>query len=116
MLEFIRMMSDLPRDLRYSIGQDVRNKIMEIIVHIYRANRSRNKVHIILDMRELLLEIQVYIRLLCDLHCISERKFVSLVELTTNISKQMSAWEKSENRKQNGEQKQSDDSCQNING
>ena len=90
------MMPNLPRDCRYSLGQEIRQKIMEIIVLIYRANRTKKKVFIIAKMRETLLEVQVYIRLMSDMKYISERKYAQLMEQTTSMSKQMAAWEKSE--------------------
>lgn len=58
---------------------------MEIIVLIYRANRTKKKVFIIAKMREVLLEVQVYIRLMSDLKYISERKYVAFMEETTVI-------------------------------
>lgn len=96
LLEVNRMMSNLPRDCRYTIGQELRQKIMEIIILIYRVNRLRKKVFVIAKMREVLLEVQVYIRLMNDMKYISEGKYVQLIEQTTSMSKQMSAWEKSE--------------------
>lgn len=96
LLEVNRMMPNLPRDCRYTIGQELRQKIMEIIILIYRANRVRKKVFVIAKMREVLLEVQVYIRLMSDMKYISESKYVQLIEQTTSMSKQMSAWEKSE--------------------
>ena len=96
LLDINRMMPNVPRDCRYSIGQELRKKIMEIKVLIYRANRTRDKLSIISKMRESLLEVQVYIRLMSDMKYISERKYINLVEQTTSMSKQMSAWEKSE--------------------
>ena len=102
MLAFARILPDLPRDCRYSLGQDTRSKIMEIIVLVYRANRTKQKVHIISLMRETLLEVQVYIRIMCDLRYLSERRYLELMEITSDISKQMAAWEKSEIRKQSG--------------
>ncbi|MBQ8223107.1 MAG: four helix bundle protein [Bacteroidales bacterium] len=101
LLEINRMMPNLPRDCRYSIGQELRQKIMEIIVLIYRANRIRKKVFIISKMRETLLEVQVYIRLMSDMKYISEGKYMRLVEQTSSMSKQMSSWEKSEQLKIN---------------
>ncbi len=100
MLSVTKMLPDLPRDCRYGMGQDLRSKIMMIIVLIYRANRTRRKQPIISLMRETLLEVQVYLRLLCDLRHISERRYVMLAEQTSDMSKQLSAWEKSEERKQ----------------
>lgn len=96
LLEINRMMPNVPRDCRYSIGQELRKKIMEIIVLIYRANRTRDKLSTIVKMRESLLEVQVYIRLMSDMKYISERKYINFVEQTTSMSKQLSAWEKSE--------------------
>ena len=69
---------------------------MEIIVLIYRASRTKKKAFIISKMRETLLEVQVYIRIMNDMKYISERKYAQLVEQTTSMSKQMSAWERSE--------------------
>lgn len=100
MLSVNKIMPLIPRDTRYSLGQDCRRKIMDIIVLIYRANRMRQKAKVISMMRETLLEVQVYIRLMCDLRHISEKKYVELAEQTSSMSKQMAAWEKSEQRKQ----------------
>lgn len=96
LLEINRMMPDVPKDCRYSIGQELRQKIMEIIVLIYRANRTRKKVFFISKMRECLLEVQVHIRLMSDMKYISERKYTQLIEQTTSMSKQMAAWERNE--------------------
>ncbi len=102
MLEVSRIMPNLPRDCRYTLGQELRNRIMGILVFIYRANRLNDKSDVIARMREILLEIQVYIRMMCDLRYISEGCYVRLAEQTSSISKQMVAWEKSEIRKKAG--------------
>ena len=92
-------MPHLPRDSRYTIGQELRQKLIDVLVLIYRANRTPHKVVIIERMRETLLEAQMLVRLLCDLHHISERQYAALVDRTSGLSKQMTAWEKSERRK-----------------
>lgn len=104
MLSLSKMMPDMPRDCRYSLGQDVRRKIMDVIVLIYRANRTRRKVQLIAQMREIVLEIQVYVRLMNDLRYISEKKYLDLAEQIAAISKQLVAWEKSEWSKTSGGQ------------
>lgn len=100
LLAVTQLMPHLPKDCRYTIGQDLRKKIMNIVILIYRANRTKNKVEFIRKMREELLETQVYIRLMCDLHYISEARYALLAEQTVGMSKQMTAWEKSESKKQ----------------
>lgn len=80
---------------------------MDIILLIYRANRVRNKVQLIMTMRESLLEAQVYIRLMCDMKNISMKHYTNLMEETVAMSKQMSAWEKAERlRNANGDNHQ----------
>ena len=103
MLDVSRMLPNLPRDCRFSLGVDVRRGVMDIIIFIYRANRTRHKVPVIAKMRETLLEVQVYFRLMCDLRYISENKYVALMELTSDMSRQMALWEKSECRKGGGQ-------------
>ncbi len=98
-----RIMPNLPRDCRYSVGVEVRNKIMEIIILVYRANRSWQKSGIIENMREILVEIQVYLRLMCDMKYVSENCYMMLAEQTVSMSKQLSAWEKSVKRNNNGD-------------
>lgn len=104
MLDVTRMMPDLPRDCRYTMGQELRDRIMKMIVLTYRANSNRTKLNTIREMRELLIEVQVYIRLMCDMKYISERRYVVFAEQTTDMSRQLTAWEKSEKEKTGGAQ------------
>lgn len=101
LLSLSKLTPNMPRECRYTLAQDCRRKIMDIILLIYRANRVRDKIRIIMEMREALLEAQVYIRLMCDMKSISEKNYTGLVEETVSMSKQMSAWEKSERNKNN---------------
>ena len=99
LLSIARTMPDMPRDCRYGIGQDLRRKVMDIIIGIYNANRVTEKVSIIRCMREALLESQVYARIMGDLHYISDGRHSEWMEMMVSLSKQMSAWEKSQNEK-----------------
>lgn len=96
LLEVSKMQKDLPKDSRYTIGQELRERIMHIIMLVYKASRSKHKISMISEMRESLLETQVYIRLLSDMRSISEGRYAALAEQTSSISKQLAAWEKSE--------------------
>lgn len=103
MLEVNRLLPNVPRDCRYTIGQDLRRQLMDIILYIYRANRSWQKVEHINKMRETLLEAQVNIRLMCDMKYISENQYLLLAAQTSDMSKQMAAWGKSVVKKQGEE-------------
>lgn len=105
MLAVNKIMQDSPRECRYTLGQDVRRKIMDIILQIYQANRIRTKLDKILRMRESLLEVQVYLRLMSDMRYISDKKYMMLADMTADISKQMSSWERYERNKVNDGEK-----------
>uniref|UniRef100_UPI0040563394 four helix bundle protein n=1 Tax=Alistipes sp. TaxID=1872444 RepID=UPI0040563394 len=104
MLSVSAMMPNLPRDCRYSFGQELRRRIMDMIILIYQANRTRRKWPLIAKMREHLLEVQVYVRLMNDLKYIPSKRYLDLVEQSAAISKQLAAWEKNERMKTDDEQ------------
>lgn len=86
----------LPKDCKYSLAADLRNKVLEMIVMVYRANKSRYRLPIIERMQEQLVEVSVYIRVMCDLKYISQKRYVEWVEQVSVVSKQLVAWERSQ--------------------
>lgn len=98
LLSVSRAIPEMSRDCRFSVGQDLRKRLMDIIIQIYNANRERDKVPIIRKMREYLLESQVLIRIMGDLHYISLGRQAEWMEYAVSISKQMAAWEKSQSQ------------------
>lgn len=102
MLSLSRIMPNMSRDCRYTLGQDMRRKVMDVIILIYNANRERNKLGVIRKMQETFIEVLVYVRLMNDLKYISESVYIDLMEQVVSITKQMSAWEKHERIKQGG--------------
>lgn len=97
LLEVYGMSKNMSRDYRYTIGEELKKKVMDLMVHIYYANGStgEDKVQCLKKARKYMVEIKLYIRLLTDLKQISVRKLAELTERTESISKQLSAWEKS---------------------
>ncbi|MBD8347736.1 MULTISPECIES: four helix bundle protein [unclassified Dysgonomonas] len=97
LLEIYGMSKNMSRDYRYTIGEELKKRIMDLMVCIYHANGSTNEgkgVHL-KQAREYIVEIKLYIRLLADLKQISVKRLADLTEKTESVSKQLSAWEKS---------------------
>jgi hypothetical protein len=97
LIDIYEVSKNLSRDYRYTIGEEVKKKIMDLMVCIYHANASVNEdkgVHL-KRAREYIVEVKLYIRLLVDLKQISVRKLAELTEKTESVSKQLAAWEKS---------------------
>lgn len=95
LLAICQLAPNMPRDCRYTLGQELRGKMMDIMVLIFQANSTRDKRPVIGQMRRRLVEVQVYLRLMSDLHYIAERKYAQLAEQSAGVSRQMAAWEKS---------------------
>ena len=65
------------------------------MVTIYRANSSRNdKARLIAEMRRQTVELQIYFRLLSDMHQLGAQKAAFFMEKLESIGKQLSAWHK----------------------
>ncbi len=95
MLEFAKMRSELPRDTRYTIAQDLSRVLVDMMVTIYRANSSRSdKARLIAELRRLAVELQIYFRLLSDMHQLGAQKAAFFMEKVASIGKQLAAWHK----------------------
>jgi hypothetical protein len=78
------------------VGEKLKNETLALILLVYRANSSKEKVEIIQHAREQIELIRLLIRLLKDLKQISLKSFVRINEQIENVSKQLSGWQKSQ--------------------
>ena len=83
------------REYKYTIGENIKNETIQLIISIYRANGSQEKRFLLLkEAREILETIRLLLRLTKDLKQISLKDFVNLNEKIESISKQLNAWQK----------------------
>ncbi|HPU46085.1 MAG TPA: four helix bundle protein [Bacteroidales bacterium] len=95
LLEIFIMVHNLNREYKYSLGEKLKNELIDLIVNIYKANITDNKSEHIKDARENIEVIRLLIRILKDLNQISIKRYVSInIEIET-ISKQLTGWYKS---------------------
>jgi hypothetical protein len=81
-----------PRDFKYSLGDKIRNECVELVVHIYKANSSRDKSPYLENILERMQVIQLLVRLSKDMRLINVESFAQIVMLTDSISRQTSGW------------------------
>ncbi len=91
--EFVKT---FPREYKYTLGESIKQELLNLIRSIYRANGSfeRRKTNIG-EAREHLETIRLYLRLTRDLKQIGLEKFVQLNVAVETISKQLVHWERS---------------------
>lgn len=95
LVDFVQICSKMPRDFRYTLGEQTKNSMINIILDIYHANEAREKSCHIAKARDSMVEVQLMIRVLNDTHQIGARQFAMLIEHTNNVSKQLAGWAKS---------------------
>lgn len=93
--EVVALSRNVSRDYRYTVCGDLRAKLIDIMIQIYRANKTIDKKQHIAEARELLVESKIYIRLLADFRQVSDKQYASLADKSELVSKQLAAWEKS---------------------
>ena len=86
---------NMERDYKFTIGEKLKNEIIELQVNVFRANCREDKCALIGSARENAEVIRLLLRLLHDLKQIKLEKFVDLNVIIESISKQLSAWQKS---------------------
>jgi len=95
LVELFRFTKDFTREYKFTLGESIKNEVIEMIRNIYRANSSYSKEKIIQSARENIETIRLYLRLLKDLKQVNLEKFVFLNEKIESVSKQLTAWQKS---------------------
>lgn len=93
-MTFVKMRRTLPREDRYTLGQDIDRAIVDALVLLQRINSTREKVPLIVKARQLVAEVQIRIRALRDVRALSIGHFTTLFDLSESVSKQLVSWQK----------------------
>ncbi len=103
MLEMNRILPNLPTLCRHGNGQRLCDKLMMVLVGIYRLSVVRDKLQTIEQLRQAMVEVSIYLRLMVDLRHISEKKYLELSALSDLAGKQFTQMAKAyrENRMKN---------------
>lgn len=91
-LQLVQFSDNMQRDMRYTLGEQTKKAVMELILDIYRANEARDKTADLEKARERLVEVQLLIRVLNETRQLSNGRFALLIERTASISKQLAGW------------------------
>lgn len=94
-LEMFKLVKDFEREYKYTIGEDLKKKTIDLVALIYRANTIRDKLEVIVSAREKIEVIRLLVRLTKDLKQISMKKFVSISKSIETVSRQLVGWSKS---------------------
>lgn len=99
LLTVAKAQPSMPRDARYTLGQDLRHALVDMLMLIYKANGARHKRDALTQLATKVQEVKVYLRLLCDMRYVSERFYLMCAEQAETVSKQAGRWLKFEGEK-----------------
>lgn len=88
--------STFSREYKYTIGERLKNEILELLINIYKANKSKkeNRVQYIENARQHVEVVRLLLRDVKDLKVIGIKGFVALNVQVEELSKQLAAWQK----------------------
>ncbi len=95
LLQVFRFSANLAREYKFTLGEKLKNEITHLLICIYRANRVREKETLLLNARESLELVRLYLRILFDLKQLTLKKQVVFNQSIENVSKQLAGWHKS---------------------
>jgi len=89
---------NFPREYKFTLGQKLKDELMELIVMIYRANSATNKIQHIEWILERIQAIQLLMRVGHDAKILARSHYAALAEMTDNLGRQAQGWLKSSGR------------------
>lgn len=106
-LEVYRSSPTMQREYRYTLGEEIKKEIVQLLFCVYRANMTRQKAPYIRQARECIELVRLRFRLLHDLKQLPVRQMARMNLRIEEISKQLAAWHKSalEKKKQEADPK-----------
>ena len=99
LLDTYRQIHNVPREVRYTLLEALRNDLVDVLLHITNANASADKSPSIKAARKILTRVKLRTRLLKDLHCISDAQYQHFSEKLVSSSKQLTGWQRYADKK-----------------
>jgi hypothetical protein len=94
LLELFDIYNNLPKSVKYTIGEKLQKEIIKAIIQIYKANSHPVKSPYIIKAREHVEVIRLLIRILFDIKLLGLKRMVLVNTIIEDVSKQLAGWEK----------------------
>ncbi|MEA2040981.1 MAG: four helix bundle protein [Bacteroidota bacterium] len=84
------------REYKYTLGEKLKNEILELLINIYKANKSKQatRLQYIDTARQNIEVVRLLLRVTKDLKIIGIKGHVVLNVQVEELSKQLSSWQK----------------------
>ena len=94
LLRLFQYCSKMSKDYRYTLGEDIKQKLLRMQVCMYHANavQRQEKLTYITEALSLLIEVKLCVRILHDSKQLSLKRFALLCEQMVEIETQLNKW------------------------
>jgi hypothetical protein len=93
--QVVHVTKDFPREFKFTIGQRLRDEVIEVLVLVYRANNLQDKFAVLSEILERVLVIELMIRLCHDMRILARKHYAGLVMIVESLARQAEGWKKS---------------------
>ena len=93
--QVVQVTKEFPREFKFTVGQRLRDEVIELLVLIYRANSQKDKAPVILEILERILVVELLIRLCHDLRILAKKNYAALAQMAESLARQAEGWKKS---------------------
>lgn len=99
LLKIIHVTKNFPRDYKYTLGQKLKDEIIELVIMIYKANSSKDKEKHIEMILENIQVVQLLIRLSHDIKILPRKQYADIAEKVDSLARQAQGWLKSSGKR-----------------
>lgn len=92
MLEIFQFSKQFQREYRFTLGERLKNDILELLIKVYQAQSGYHRQENIREARNHAELARLLLRLTKDLHLIDLKRFIRLNEKIEDILRQLSGW------------------------
>ena len=92
LVELVQTTKNCPKEFKYSIAEKMQQISVDLILDIYRANSSIDKIPHLEHLLENVEMLNIYLRMCFDLQIISIEKYTVFIEKSGSIAKQTKGW------------------------
>ena len=99
LVNLFRCAKEFQRDYKYTLGESIKKETIAMMMNVYRANSTVDKLPHIKQAREHTEVIRLLLRVCRDLRQVNIQTFADLNVRIESVSKQLTAWQNSMQRK-----------------
>lgn len=89
-----KLVANMPRNYKTSFGVDFQRQCLSLVMRVYEANTSENRIAVLGKMREEVEAANLSARLAVDLRLISRSQYSQVIAQLQSIGKQATGWHK----------------------